>query len=105
MEISINPRTIKLYTLMICEPNKFDIDILPLKDVLIKSDQLIPNDLLYKQYLDYIAPRPLPKLIFYIIMRDVFGDPRVDSNSENKNAGYYLNLNEELIKSTQLKDK
>ena len=52
-------------------PEKHGCDYKPLKEVFKETDKYIPQDKLYKKYLDYIK-KPLPKVIFYIIMRETF---------------------------------
>lgn len=48
-------------------PKKHGFDYKPLKEVFKETDKYIyiPQDKLYKKYLDYIK-KPLPKVIFYI---------------------------------------
>lgn len=81
-----------------CDPKELEIDLLPLKEVFIKSDEITPNHILYDQYLNYIENRPLPKTIFYIVMAKAFGTTHVDYTRKDKSAGYYLKFNEKLIK-------
>lgn len=92
--MTITPQIIKLYTEFMCEPRKLGVDLLPLKEVFIKSDKITPNHILYKEYLDYIGNRTLPKVLFYIGMSRVFGNTLVDPL--NNNAGYYLKFNDKL---------
>ena len=102
MNMNLDQKTIDLFSEMMCSPEKMGIEIKPLKEVFVKHDQITPNDELYKQYIDYLDGRTLPKVIFYIVMRQVFGVTYVYYTQDDKGnriaskAGYFLKFNEEL---------
>lgn len=93
--IPLNPEVINLYRHFLEHPEKHGCDYKPLKEVFKETDKYIPQDKLYKKYLDYIK-KPLPKVIFYIIMRETFeefGGCETDEDGNQMNWGYKLDLN------------
>ena len=69
--IPLNSKVIDLYRDFLENPKKNGFQYKPLREVFKETDKYIPQDKLYKKYLDYIK-KPLPKVVFYIIMRETF---------------------------------
>ena len=51
--IPLNPEVIGLYRDFLEHPEKHGFDYKPLKEVFKETDKYIPQDKLYKKYLDY----------------------------------------------------
>lgn len=101
--MTLSKEVLDLFRTMITDPEKKGIDIKPLKEVFVKSDTITPCSELYKQYLEYIDGRPLPKMIFYIIMREVYGNittSYLDASGTVKHCdgGYYLRMNPIILR-------
>ena len=76
-------------------PKKYKCSYKPLREVFKETDKYIPQDKLYKKYIDYIK-KPLPEVIFYIIMRETFeefGGCETDEDGKPMDYGYRLDLN------------
>lgn len=96
MNIPLTQQTIDLYTDFLVNPEKYNCDYRPLKECFKIVEKITPQDELYKQYVSYIN-KPLPKLVFYIIMRDMYptlfgADMYKDDSGEliRGNLGYRL---------------
>ena len=93
--IPLNSKVVDLYRDFLENPKKNGFEYKPLREVFKETDKYIPQDELYKKYLDYIK-KPLPKVIFYIIMREMFeefGGCETDEKGKCMNWGYRLDLN------------
>lgn len=93
--IPLNQAIIDLYRDFLENPKKYKCSYKPLKEVFKETDKYIPQDKLYKKYLDYIK-KQLPKVVFYIIMRETFeefGGCETDKDGNNMDWGYRLDLN------------
>lgn len=71
MNIPLTSQTISLFTDMLVNPQKYNCDYKPLKECFRIAKKVTPQDELYEQYVSYIN-KPLPKPVFYIIMRNIF---------------------------------
>lgn len=85
----LTPETVDAYTQLISEPEKHGLDFLPLKDCIKQSDKVTALHILFKNYIDLIK-RDVPKVIFYIIIQNIYGNP--SGVDENGNAGYNLKI-------------
>lgn len=56
----------------------------------IRSETFIPKHLLFQKFIEGTKWKALPKLIFYIIMDDIY--PRSIGKAECGNLGYCLDL-------------
>lgn len=95
--IPLNSKVIGLYRDFLENPKKHGFDYKPLKEVFKETDKYIFRKInsTRKKYLDYIK-KPLPKVIFYIIMRETFeefGGCETDEDGNRMNWGYKLDLN------------
>jgi aminopeptidase C len=71
MNIPLTQHTIVLYTDLLVNPEKYNYDYKPLKECFKIVKKITPQDELYEQYVSYIN-KPLPKTVFYIIMRNMY---------------------------------
>lgn len=85
--IQLTPEVINAYKTLITNPKEHGLEFKPLTECFEKSDLVTPKHILAKEYLDYIQ-KPLPKVILYIIMDEVFGI--CDGKAESGDLGYHL---------------
>ena len=62
----------------------------PMEELFKRAETAIPKDVLFKQYIEY-TQKQFPKIIFYIIMDEVY--PQLIAKAPNGDLGYRLNLN------------
>jgi hypothetical protein len=95
--IRLTPEVIDLYKDFLVNPGKHNLSYRPITECFEKSSTVTAKHILAKQYMDYLN-RPLPKVVLYIIMDQVFGqcdglDP-VTKFGDHPNApgclGYHL---------------
>jgi hypothetical protein len=85
--MELNPESIDAYTKIISDPQEYSFTFTKLQDFFVQCDTVTAKHILAKQYLDHIGV-PLPKVVLYIIMDNVFG--QCNGKDENGNFGYYL---------------
>lgn len=103
-ELIITPDVIDHYKDLLVHPEKYGCTYQPLHEVFVECDKVTPQDILFNQYLDYIK-KPLPKVVFYIIMQEEFSEFRAIEPIEKISrkivkggrVGYRLKLKEELL--------
>ena len=98
MKIPLTPDVIAQYKDFLVNPAKYKCDYKPLHDCFVEGDHYAPQNHLYEQYIDYIQ-KPLPKVIFYIIMQEEFSEyggcdmiTEKDGSRHNGDFGYKLKL-------------
>ncbi len=100
MNIPLTPYTIALYTDLLINPQKYNCEYKPLRECFKMAEKVTPQDELYEQYISYIN-KPLPKPVFYIIMRHtfplLFGADKILDDS-GKLVGHRLGYKLEFIK-------
>lgn len=99
MEIQMTPEVIERFKDFLVNPLKWKCSYKPLHECFVEGDHYEPQDKLFEAYLNYIK-KPLPKVIFYIIMQEEFAqfggcDTFTDENGveRNRDFGYKLKLN------------
>ena len=92
--IPLTPAVIERFTDFLVNPEKWNCTYKPLKECFVEGDHYEPQHLLYQQYVDYIK-KPLPKVVFYIIMREQFPEyfGKDDREGQRGDLGYKLKLN------------
>lgn len=92
--IPLTPSVIAKFTDFLVNPEKNNCTYKPLKECFVEGDHYEPQHLLYQQYVDYIK-KPLPKVIFYIIMQEQFPEyyGKDDRPGMRGDLGYKLKLN------------
>ena len=86
--MNLNPELIAAYKEILTNPSKHKIDLAPLEECFLKSEEVTACHIMYQQYKEYIGNRPLPKVVFYIILEEIYG--RVNGQDEKGNNGYHL---------------
>lgn len=102
-ELTITPDVIGRYKDLLVHPEKYGCAYQPLHEAFVECDEVTPQDTLFIQYLDYIE-KPLPKVVFYIVMQEEFSEFRAIEPIEKTprgivkggRFGYRLKLKEGL---------
>ena len=94
LNIPLTPAVVERFTDFLVNPKKFNCTYNPLKECFVEGDHYEPQHLLYQQYVEYIK-KPLPKVMFYIIMREQFPEyyGKDSRPGMGGNLGYKLKLN------------
>lgn len=87
---TLNPETIDAYKTLITKPKENGLPFDAITECFDKSETVTAKHILAKQYIDYIG-KPLPKVILYIIMDDLFG--QCTGKDKNGDLGYKLKFN------------
>lgn len=88
----LTPQLIESYKELLTNPKEHGLPFEPITEVFEKVDTVTPKHILYVNFMDWFK-RDLPKLIFYIIMDDLFAD-RIDKDPITSNMGYKLKIKE-----------
>jgi hypothetical protein len=88
----LNVETIDAYQELLTNPAKNKLHFKPIKECFEKSEIVTAKHTLAEQFIEYVE-KPLPKLILYIIMDQVFG--LCDGKDEDGNLGYHLKFKPE----------
>ena len=83
----LNEQTIGAYKELLTNPFKHGLTFKPITECFEKSEKVTAKHILAKEFTDYLD-KPLPKVIFYIVMNQLFG--QCDGKDENGNLGYHL---------------
>ena len=92
----LNPQTIDAYKELLLNPSKYNLDFRPITDCFVKSDNVTAKHILAKKFTDYLN-KPLPKVILYIVMNQVFG--QCDGKDTDGYLGYHLQFTEPPTKA------
>lgn len=97
--IPLTPQTVALFRKFVEHPEECEgCDYKPIRECFEKSETCTPQHILFNDYIAYLR-RPLPKVFFYIIMKEIF--PELEGKAEPKynkagdrigggEIGYYL---------------
>lgn len=72
--MTLTPQTIDAYKQILSNPSKHGFNFKPLNECFSKSETVTAQHILFDSYVGYIA-KPLPKVVFYIIMQEIHGQP------------------------------
>lgn len=86
----LTPEAVSAYKELITEPNKHSLELTAITDFFIESDKVTAKHILAKAYTDHIQ-KPLPKVILYIIMDEIYG--QCFEKGDDGNLGYRLTFN------------
>jgi len=89
-DIQLTPETINAYKLCITDPKYQGLPFDAITNCFIKSGNVTAKHELAEAYINHIN-RPLPKVILYIIMDEIYG--QCDGKDEKGNLGYHLKFN------------
>lgn len=91
--IQLTPDAVEAYKELLTNPAKYGLPFKPLAECFETSEEVMPKHLLYEAFMNYFQ-RDLPKVIFYIIMDDLYND-KIDKGKEEDGEfmGYRLKLN------------
>lgn len=86
----LSPETVNAYKELLTNPQKHGLKFKPLNECFEETKEVTPKHLLFEAFLDYLQ-KPLPKVIFYIIMDELY--PHLTGKDETtKDFGYRLKL-------------
>lgn len=85
MELSYD--AINAYKELLTNPQKYGFDFKPIKECFEEVEEVTPKHILYEQYMEYLK-KPLPKVVFYIIMDELFGDRIAKTSCTGLYKGY-----------------
>ena len=71
--LHLTPEVVAQYKDFLVNPQKYNCHYKPLHECFVEGDHYEPQDKLYDKYIEYIK-KPLPKFMFYIIMREEYPD-------------------------------
>lgn len=99
-ELIITSDVIDHYKDLLVHPDKYGCTYQPLHEVFTECEEVTPQDKLFNHFISYIK-KPLPKVLFYIIMEQEFAaykgvEPK-DENGKGGRIGYRLKIKEDLL--------
>lgn len=83
----LDEQTVNEYKKMLSNPKEYNLPFKSLRELFIPSDKAVAKHILYEDYQKAID-RNIPKIIFYIIMDEIFPV----SKAEDGNLGYLAEL-------------
>jgi hypothetical protein len=86
--IQLSPGLVAAYKELLTNPEKNGFDFRPITECFREIETVTPKHILYERYLEYLQ-KPLPKVIFYIIMDELYRHLIV-KDEETKYLGYRL---------------
>lgn len=86
----LSKETVNAYKECLTNPQQHGLGFKPLSECFEISETATPKHTLYEGFLNYLQ-RPLPKILFYIIMAELYGD-FIDNDPITGCIGYKLKL-------------
>lgn len=86
--MELSKESVNAYKELLKNPKKHGLDFNPMSECFEISDKVTPKHLLYEQYVQYLQ-KPLPKVMFYIIMDEEYSD-LIGKDEESGNIGFRL---------------
>lgn len=93
--MELSKESVDAYKELLENPEKYGLEFRPLKECFESSDQVTPKHILFEQYIEYLQ-KPLPKVIFYIIMDEVYGNLIGRKDEKPKDLGYKLTFKKQI---------
>lgn len=88
--MNLTPEAVNAYKELMTNPAPHGLSFKPLAECFEECEKVTPKHILYERYLEYLQ-KPLPKVIFYIIMDELYGH-FIAKDEDTKNLGYRLKL-------------
>lgn len=88
--MTITPKVIEAYKELLINPSKHNLTITPITECFKPSEKVTAKHILAEAYIRHIN-KPLPKLVLYIIMDEMYGTCM--EKDLNGNLGYKLAFN------------
>lgn len=86
----LSPETVNAYKELLTNPQKHGLQFKPLHECFEEIEEVTPKHLLFEDFANYLQ-KPLPKVIFYIIMDELYFH-LIDKDEKTNNLGYRLKL-------------
>lgn len=87
--MNLTPQTVDAYKTLMTKPEENGLDFPSLENCFDHFDPGTPKHILYKEYVELIR-KPLPKIIFYIVMDQIYFKGIV--KCPDGNLGYQLKI-------------
>ncbi len=94
--MTLTPEAVEAYLHIMENPAEYNFDFKPLSQLLVKSDKITAQHILYREYIDCIQNSNIPKVIFYIILQDKYG--ACHGKDDAGCFGYYLTVQKDANK-------
>lgn len=89
--MNLTPQAVDVYKQLMTNPNEHGFfDYKPLAECFEECEEVTPKHILFESYKAYLK-RDLPKVIFYIIMDELYGK-LIAKDERTGNLGYKLKL-------------
>lgn len=89
--MELNTQAIDAYKQILSNPSQHGFSFKPLKECFEVSDKVTAKHILFEQLIEVIKV-PLPKVIFYILMDEMYGFG--NGKDEKGNLGYSLKISD-----------
>lgn len=93
--MTLSPEAVDAYKKLLTDPKENGLDFPPLKEVFEDAEVATPKHILFEQYIKIIN-KPLPKLMFYIIMDGMYKQ----AHAPDGNLGYLIKVNDNITLSS-----
>lgn len=90
--IRLSPGLVAAYKELLTNPKKNGFDFRPITECFREIETVTPKHELFNVYIEYLQ-KPLPKVIFYIIMDELYGNltgRAMDAEDKSGYLGYKL---------------
>lgn len=90
--IQLSPGFVAAYKELLTNPKKNGFDFRPITECFREIETVTPKHELFNVYIEYLQ-KPLPKVIFYIIMDELYGNltgRAMDAEGKSGYLGYKL---------------
>lgn len=86
----LSPETVNAYKELLTNPQKHGLSFKPMNECFEETEEVTPKHLLFEAFSNYLQ-KPLPKVIFYIIMDELYSH-LIGKDETMKDLGYRLKL-------------
>ena len=87
--MELNEQSVNAYKTLLTDPAKHGLPFRKITDCFKQSTKARANHLLYEDFKLVVPKGALPKVIFYIIMEELYAD-KIGKDKENDCKGFYL---------------
>jgi len=86
--MELSTRSVAAYRAILEDPKKFGFPFRPIQEMFDQSEEVTASHLLFQAFQEEVPG--LPKLMFYIILEEIYGGP--NGKDKNGNLGYHLSF-------------
>ena len=89
--MNLTPKAVDAYKQLVTNPAEHGFfDYKPLAECFEESEEVTPKHIRFDSYVTYLS-RPLPKILFYIIMDEIYGN-LIAKDENTGDLGYKVKL-------------